>query len=40
VHCDVAIFQWLINYIKEDQKPELDIKNVISILISSEFLGM
>ena len=27
-------------YIKEDHKPELDLKNVISILISSEFLGM
>lgn len=28
------------NFIKEDHKPELEIKNVISILISSEFLGM
>ena len=27
-------------YIKEDHKPELDLKNAISILISSEFLGM
>lgn len=40
VHCDVNIFQWLMNYIKEEKKPDLDIKNVISILISSEFLGM
>jgi hypothetical protein len=40
VHCDVNIFAWLINYIKKDQKPELDLKNVVSILISSEFLGI
>ena len=40
VHCDVNIFQWLMNYIKEEKKPDLDIKNVISVLISSEFLGM
>jgi len=40
VHCDVNIFAWLMNYIKQDQKPELDLKNVVSILISSEFLGI
>ena len=40
MHCDVNIFAWLMNYIKQDQKPELDLKNVVSILISSEFLGI
>ncbi|KAI5622822.1 hypothetical protein C0J50_17700, partial [Silurus asotus] len=50
VHCDVEIFDWLMNYVKrnssEDQpgkhvdKPTLEPSNVISILISSEFLKM
>jgi len=40
VHCDVNIFAWLMSYIKEEEKPILDLKNVISILISSEFLGI
>ena len=40
VHCDINIFDWLMRYIKDVQKPVLDIKNVISIFISSEFLGM
>lgn len=40
VHCDVNIFEWLMKYLKESDKPKLDIKNVISILISSEFLKM
>lgn len=41
VHCDVHIFQWLMNYIKKPRaRPELDIRNVISILISSDFLQM
>uniref|UniRef100_A0A673KH46 SANT and BTB domain-containing protein n=1 Tax=Sinocyclocheilus rhinocerous TaxID=307959 RepID=A0A673KH46_9TELE len=33
VHCDVQIFDWLMNYVKKHS-------NVISILISSEFLKM
>ncbi|XP_017332305.1 SANT and BTB domain regulator of class switch recombination isoform X3 [Ictalurus punctatus] len=51
VHCDVQIFDWLMNYVKrssaaEDEpekhveKPTLEPSNVISILISSEFLKM
>jgi hypothetical protein len=49
VHCDIKIFEWLMKYLKQkesDQKivdesgPKLDIKNVISILISSDFLQM
>lgn len=40
MHCDVNIFAWLMSYIRDDEKPVLDLKNVISILISSEFLGI
>jgi len=40
VHCDIKIFDWLMRYLKNDSDPKLDTKNVISILISSDFLGM
>uniref|UniRef100_A0A6Q2Y0R7 SANT and BTB domain-containing protein n=1 Tax=Esox lucius TaxID=8010 RepID=A0A6Q2Y0R7_ESOLU len=47
VHCDVQIFDWLMNYVKRhksladgNDKPRLEPSNVISILISSEFLKM
>lgn len=49
VHCDIKIFEWLMKYLKQkeseiikppDELPRLDIKNVISILISSDFLQM
>ncbi|XP_073905892.1 SANT and BTB domain regulator of class switch recombination isoform X3 [Castor canadensis] len=47
VHCDVHIFNWLIKYVKRNTKenkdcemPILEPGNVISILISSEFLKM
>lgn len=49
VHCDIKIFEWLMKYLKlkesadaskEEPIPKLDIKNVISILISSDFLQM
>nr|XP_046195790.1 SANT and BTB domain regulator of class switch recombination-like [Oncorhynchus gorbuscha] len=48
VHCDVQIFDWLMNYVKRHKmavdgnhdKPKLEPSNVISILISSEFLKM
>lgn len=41
VHCDIQIFQWLIKYLNEpDSPPPLDTANVISILISSQFLKM
>ncbi|XP_072783498.1 SANT and BTB domain regulator of class switch recombination isoform X2 [Taeniopygia guttata] len=47
VHCDVHIFDWLIRYVKRNSKkseaneiPTLEPSNVISILISSEFLKM
>ncbi|RMX59635.1 hypothetical protein pdam_00010483 [Pocillopora damicornis] len=51
VHCDVQIFDWLMKYVKrrlpdksksrtEEKKPKLEPNNVISILISSDFLKM
>ncbi|OXB63052.1 hypothetical protein ASZ78_014819 [Callipepla squamata] len=47
VHCDVHIFDWLIRYVKRNTQdgeayeiPTLEPANVISILISSEFLKM
>lgn len=47
VHCDVQIFDWLMNYVRRNSagegakdKPRLEPSNVISILISSEFLKM
>ncbi|KAG9470924.1 SANT and BTB domain regulator of class switch recombination isoform X1 [Eleutherodactylus coqui] len=47
VHCDVQIFNWLIKYVKRNSieseqldVPKLEPGNVISILISSEFLKM
>ncbi|XP_051503147.1 SANT and BTB domain regulator of class switch recombination isoform X1 [Myxocyprinus asiaticus] len=50
VHCDIQIFDWLMNYVrshdtehshgKHPDKPKLEHSNVISILISSEFLKM
>jgi hypothetical protein len=48
VHCDIKIFEWLMRYLSgitqdkplntDEPSPKLDIKNVISILISSDFL--
>jgi len=42
VHCDVQIFEWLMQFINalEEDKPKLDLNNIVSILISSEFLQM
>ncbi|CAK8682712.1 SANT and BTB domain regulator of class switch recombination-like [Clavelina lepadiformis] len=47
VHCDIHIFDWLMRYVKRDTElideanvPRLDPNNVISILISSDFLKM
>ena len=41
VHCDIFVFEWLIQYIcAEDTRPKLEIHNVVSILISSHFLQM
>jgi len=37
VHCDINIFDWLMQYV-HDKEPIIDVKNSISILISSEFL--
>eukprot|EP00116_Pleurobrachia_bachei_P001482 sb/3461744/ len=47
VHCDVQIFDWLMRYVQRDKSlppddcvPKLEPTNVISILISSDFLKM
>ncbi|XP_063680990.1 SANT and BTB domain regulator of class switch recombination-like [Bolinopsis microptera] len=49
VHCDVQIFDWLMRYVQRDKSvpltqcqnmPKLEPNNVISILISSDFLKM
>jgi len=49
VHCDVQIFDWLMRYVQRDKTvapdqcpnmPKLEPNNVISILISSDFLKM
>jgi hypothetical protein len=39
VHCDIAIFDWLMRFIHK-KEPKLELKNAISILISSDFLQM
>jgi hypothetical protein len=41
VHCDVHIFEWLVQYIEAPEAPpRLDAASVVSILISSDFLEM
>lgn len=39
VHCDIGIFDWLMRYIHK-KEPHIEIKNAVSILISSDFLQM
>lgn len=39
VHCDIQIFEWLMNYV-HGLEPQLEIKTAVSILISSDFLQM
>ncbi len=39
VHCDINIFDWLMRFIHK-KEPKFDVKNAISILISSDFLQM
>ena len=39
VHCDINIFEWLMNYV-HSRNPVLDVKLAVSILISSDFLQM
>ena len=39
VHCDINIFDWLMRYIHK-KEPKFEVKNAISILISSDFLQM
>lgn len=37
VHCDINIFDWLMRFVHK-KEPKLEVKNSISILISSDFL--
>lgn len=39
VHCDMEVFEWLINHIM-GKSMVLDVESVVSILISSSFLQM
>lgn len=39
VHCDINIFDWLMRYIHR-KEPVIEVKNSVSILISSDFLQM
>ncbi|XP_076767136.1 SANT and BTB domain regulator of class switch recombination [Xylocopa sonorina] len=45
VHCDIAIFDWLMKWVKKDiikksEWPVLEINNVIPIMVSASFLQM
>ena len=41
VHCDIQVFEWLMNYIsKKGNGMEFDNRSVVSLLISSSFLKM
>ena len=40
VHCDVFVFEWLMQFLHGPVEPRLELTNVISICISSEFLGI
>lgn len=45
VHCDIGIFEWLMQWVKRDPLlvedwPELDPQCVIPILVSAAFLQM
>jgi len=39
VHCDINIFDWLMRFIHK-KEPTIEVKNSVSILISSDFLQM
>ena len=40
MHCDVNIFDWLVRFLQDPTEPKLELQNIISVLISSEFLGI
>jgi hypothetical protein len=37
VHCDIQIFDWLMKFV-HSHNPVLNVRNAVSILISSDFL--
>lgn len=40
IHCDISIFEWLLDYIHHPENPTLTVQDALSILISSDFLKM
>ena len=43
VQCDIKIFEWLVNYLNDvvgEGKSKLDPQNAVSVLISSDYLGI
>ena len=43
VQCDIKIFEWLVNYLNDivgEGKSKLGPQNAISVLISSDYLGI
>jgi len=40
VHCDSVVFEMLMNFAVNNVTPPIDVANVVSLLISSEFLRM
>ncbi len=40
VYCDIVTFKWLLTYIKTGGHCDLEPSNVLSIMVSSEFLKM
>nr|XP_022910677.1 uncharacterized protein KIAA1841 homolog [Onthophagus taurus] len=41
VHCDIGIFEWLMNWVKNDKdKPKLDANCAVPVLVSAAFLQM
>ena len=40
VHCDVKIFDILVNYLDADVEPRLDFNSAVPVMISANFLGI
>ena len=43
VQCDIKIFEWLVNYLNDvvgAGRSKLEPQNVVSVLISSDYLGI
>lgn len=40
IQCQIDVFKWLLKYISTPERPQLDLKNVSSILVSADSLIM